>query len=94
MPTREQPRGGQRDRLVHSGQHTCPVRKNNIVDTVGGFRGRTGAGLSLGCEDVREQKPCSPTADGSGLDIQPRNRCAQFYSLDPACRKPLPLCLS
>lgn len=48
------------------GEHTCPTRVTNIVDTTGGFRGRTGVGVSLGCEYVREQKHCSPTTDGSG----------------------------
>lgn len=40
-------RGKQRDGAVHLGQHTYAVRMNNVVDTVGGFRGQTGVGMNL-----------------------------------------------
>jgi len=52
----EQPRGGQRDGVVHLEQYTCPIRMGNVADSMGGFRGRMGAGVSLGCQYVKEQK--------------------------------------
>lgn len=61
----EQSRVGQGDGVVHTGQHTCPVRMSNIAGTMGRFRGQTGVGASLECEYVRVQKHCSPTADGN-----------------------------
>lgn len=47
-------------------RYSYPVRIN-MVDTMGGFRGGTGAGMSLECECISKQKQCSPAADDSGL---------------------------
>lgn len=65
MPAVEHSREGAERWVLHTGQHTCPIRSNSIVDTIGGFRGWIGAISSLGCQYMREQKHCSSTGDGS-----------------------------